>query len=355
MKRVCVFCGVKPASKSREHVLPKWLIRLTGDPNRNFGLWVDFSNGKQRVFPAKEFTFPACLECNTSYSSFELDVKRVVTKILVKESLDRLELDHLLDWLDKVRIGLWLGYRYLDKNMFGIEPNYHIAKRIGRSDRFLQFYRIPGARDGLTFHGVNSPIFAHMPSCFGLRINDVYFFNASTTQLLSRRAGFPFLAEPFSDTEGTVHGEEKLGLGRLMLPLIRSQFIRSDISIYQPISPLLDDDLFVTPWVSEHRLEMTKRKGFPIVRKGAKVSWMDESSRLQLDDIDRPDGPKLMGYRLAAQVFSYQKHLLLNSIPMRFENPDDATAYSYDVKRMKEVQSIMINKCSQGIMQIMTK
>jgi hypothetical protein len=36
MAEVCVFCGERPQSKTKEHVIPKWLIEMTGgDGNRH--------------------------------------------------------------------------------------------------------------------------------------------------------------------------------------------------------------------------------------------------------------------------------------------------------------------------------
>lgn len=38
MDKFCVFCGSKPESKNKEHILPQWLLKLTGDPNREIFL-----------------------------------------------------------------------------------------------------------------------------------------------------------------------------------------------------------------------------------------------------------------------------------------------------------------------------
>ena len=39
MNKICVFCGLQPHSKNKEHIIPQWLIKMTGEPNRqaNFG------------------------------------------------------------------------------------------------------------------------------------------------------------------------------------------------------------------------------------------------------------------------------------------------------------------------------
>ncbi|HDR2534145.1 TPA: hypothetical protein QCI12_004383 [Enterobacter roggenkampii] len=31
----CIFCGDKPENKNKEHVIPKWLIEMTGDKKRS--------------------------------------------------------------------------------------------------------------------------------------------------------------------------------------------------------------------------------------------------------------------------------------------------------------------------------
>jgi hypothetical protein len=36
VNKVCVFCGEKPTNKTKEHIIPEWLIELTGDINRDF-------------------------------------------------------------------------------------------------------------------------------------------------------------------------------------------------------------------------------------------------------------------------------------------------------------------------------
>ncbi len=38
MEKFCVFCGSKPESKNKEHILPQWLIKMRDDPNREIYL-----------------------------------------------------------------------------------------------------------------------------------------------------------------------------------------------------------------------------------------------------------------------------------------------------------------------------
>jgi hypothetical protein len=71
MEKICVFCGERPERKTNEHVLPKWLIRLTGDPSRRamFGLGIQGSDVKARIFSFDAFKFPACRDCNELFSA----------------------------------------------------------------------------------------------------------------------------------------------------------------------------------------------------------------------------------------------------------------------------------------------
>lgn len=69
----CVFCGERPVSKNREHVIPQWLIAMTGDPNREVTIGLDLNSTplKRRRFAFKSFTFPACEQCNERFSGLE--------------------------------------------------------------------------------------------------------------------------------------------------------------------------------------------------------------------------------------------------------------------------------------------
>jgi hypothetical protein len=55
--------------------------------------------------------------------------------MLARQLVSAPELNVFLDWMDKIRVGLWLGIRYLDRNSFPVDPNFYIAHRIGTADR----------------------------------------------------------------------------------------------------------------------------------------------------------------------------------------------------------------------------
>jgi hypothetical protein len=138
MEKSCIFCGKKPHDKNKEHIIPKWLIKLTGNPNRIFYLgtpWLHNSSGRNHS--ANQFQFPACNECNDRFSELEESSRNTINKILSCSKITTREIDLILDWFDKIRVGLWLGYRYLENNYFGIDPHFYINSRIGRADRAL--------------------------------------------------------------------------------------------------------------------------------------------------------------------------------------------------------------------------
>jgi hypothetical protein len=195
LSKVCIFCGNPPSGKNKEHVIPQWLIRATGNPTRKVYLGRDWSSPdlKQRVYSLSAFTFPACTACNTEFSALEASAKRVVELLLALQPVSANDFDILLDWFDKVRVGLWIGLLYLNKNYRDIDPQFYIKSRIATRDRLLMIYQDQGELDGISIFGVESPIFQVMPSCFGLTINNLHFFNASAQDLLSTFLGFPHL------------------------------------------------------------------------------------------------------------------------------------------------------------------
>lgn len=241
MEKFCVFCGENPEEKNMEHVIPKWLIELTGDVNRKIRVDFDFGDIdhiNMREYSFNAFKFPACKECNTKFSKLEGITKPIIIKMINRKDLNESEVSTLLDWIDKIRIGLWLAYLYLNKNYCSIDPNYHISFRVGASDRMIAIYFSKEKINRINFMGVNIPIFQYTPCCFTLVINEIYLFNLSTNYLISRRIGFPFPESSFlldGDKEGKNLIELRPGLGRVLRPLIKRPLIKPCTELYQPI------------------------------------------------------------------------------------------------------------------------
>jgi hypothetical protein len=196
-RRFCVFCGEKPVSKTNEHIIPLWLIRLTGDPNRKIKLGPLVGQKKPLEFSFDMLQFPACKECNERFGKLEESVQPIVENLIAFEKVTSQEFDIFLDWLDKVRIGLWLGYHHLlDKNFWRIKPNFHISDRMGTTDRVVIIYRSQDYINRINFTGVGTPAFAYSPTCFTLTINSLCFTNISTDFILAKHSGLPYIYIP---------------------------------------------------------------------------------------------------------------------------------------------------------------
>lgn len=282
--KYCVFCGQKPNNKTKEHVIPHWLIALTGDPNRKVNLGLLKEKGdqalKQRQYSFDSFTFPACEKCNHKYSELEGKAKYIIEKILSDEVILSDEMSILLDWFDKVRVGLWLGYHQLDKNIADINPGFHIATRIGQYDRALFISKSDNPSPKLNFGGADTIAFAYTPSAFTLIINNYYFANISYNFLFSRRIGFPYpkkiiaLADEMSDSR--VEADIDRGIGRVMHPLIRFPVGAECVEIYQPMfkGDLIEGEVaeYYDGYVEENSLDFENGVGAIYRGEGKKFS-----------------------------------------------------------------------------------
>lgn len=290
--KFCVFCGKKPESKTKEHIIPQWLIKLTGDLNREISLGADTKHFratgeiKMLKFSFSSFQFPACNSCNNEFSELEVKTKTIVEKVLSNDYLTSLEINTLLDWFDKVRIGLWLGSLLLDLEMAPITPNFHIKKRIAEKDRCLFVYEMKNdGWKGIQFTGFNAPIFKFNPSCFALRINNYQFLNISFDFLFSKNIGFPYPKSQklLKDSEEimTVMNE---GTQKINFPLLHTKHLTPSIEIYQPIIPKKmmrreDDnekDIYDNEYVKNNCINFFDGKG--------SIFFVENKNLIKLDD-----------------------------------------------------------------------
>ena len=240
MAKHCVFCGRKPQDKSKEHVVPRWLIELTGEPNRNafFGFTKKLQSREveARKFAFDRFTFPACSDCNQKYSDLEARAKAHLCNVLDGKTLAGSELSDFLDWFDKVRVGAWLGMRLLDKDIAEVEPNFHIETRLGQFDRMLIVEKSDTVQKRLNIGGAETLSFALTPSAFLLIVNGYYFTNISSMFLCSRRLGFPFIktARLHPDRED-VEVDLVEGRERIMSPILRKRVAENGRRFFQPM------------------------------------------------------------------------------------------------------------------------
>lgn len=301
----CVFCGQKPDEKTLEHVLPRWLIEHTGDPKRTVQLGQTWKDGPEKpqtiTFAFDQFRFPACRACNGKFSKLESDAKRIILSLETHEDVSIKEVDTLLDWFDKVRVGLWLGSRQLGTALFRANaPKFFIENRMRHADRSLFITRFPNTdMKGLSFFGTQTPIFGSMPSVFGLRINDLFFINASRSSLFSMRAGWPFVKDIPEGTSGLVRYRPKFfkGTERQMPPLIPYAWKFPCLRIYQPIVGTVQagatlPELLTTSWMTEQLIGDGSTAGRLLIedrgtlRKAEKIGPLERKLMIQLESSD---------------------------------------------------------------------
>ncbi|MGN6719671.1 MAG: hypothetical protein ACTHLX_20050, partial [Candidatus Binatia bacterium] len=185
----------------------------------------------------------------------EGEVKGLVISLLARESIAADKYVLLLDWLDKVRVGLWLGYSYLHKNPLNISPSFHIDSRIGKKDRMVAIYTVETQNQGLNTYGAETLCFQYQPSCFSLNINNTYLLNMSWDFLCSARCGFPFPKEAIIDLEySNVSITHKV-----KHPIFRKKLIKPSIHVYEPI--IQATDFSADDWLQRRLIPSSTHKG----------------------------------------------------------------------------------------------
>jgi len=320
-KRQCVFCGQPPTNKNREHIVPKWLLELTGDPSRVVTMAIDPQSGEPIKFSWSALVMPACEACNLEYSALEAAVKPIVLALLDRQPITSREAFALLDWLDKVRICLWLHQIIMQRTTETIDPHLHVGNRIGTKDRLLHLYTLDGKGKGLNAFGIESLIFQHQPSCFALRVNDIILFNASSDYAFSRSCGFwhPERVERHIDGEfaGQVAFIGYEMTRKITHPILEYPLPKATLRIVQPIAQRGAGGEFLGPLRQNESYHLTHMSD---CTRGAGVIFQ------QLDDEVRPifdlDAPLIFegvdsinngnAGEIVAQLYRFQTHLFQN-------------------------------------------
>jgi len=148
--------------------------------------------------------------------------------------LDNCDINLLFTWLDKVRIGLWLGSLYY-RNPFGIEPNFYISQGTFQRDRALFIYKFNNNKSRINFVGIEGYAFQIIPNCFTLIINNFAFSNLASHHLLSKNLGLPYPKEPeYIIGSGGLSIFEK-GAEKFNYPLIEKSFDNQCKEFYQSV------------------------------------------------------------------------------------------------------------------------
>ncbi|HOP10891.1 MAG TPA: hypothetical protein PK629_05310 [Oscillospiraceae bacterium] len=313
MGKYCAFCGESPIDKTKEHIIPKWLIEYTGDLNRNIRVGLDFDKKEERIFSFNQLTLPACNICNNKFSELEANAKKVILELVENNSLTVSNMSVLLDWLDKVRIGLWLLFYSLNKNPLSISPHFFIQERLGKRDRMVIIYRFLKRDEGINFIGTDSFVFQLTPCCFALRVNNYFLFNISFDYLFSRRIGFPFPDCFHIDESGKLFIDVQPGIERVMLPLIRGYNFEPGIQIFQPMFyPFSEEQclssLYDKPYVREKCLDYDNGIGYPFIYDVANRKLKVENINIPVCGINYESSISILG----KQTYQTQINLLQN-------------------------------------------
>jgi len=249
MEKTCIFCGKPPKNKTKEHIIPKWLIEFTKQNFKKlpFGPYYKFDESNKlilefRTFSFKSFVYPACKTCNNEYSELEKRAKVVVLKLLNESPLANIDFNLLLSWFDKIRIGLYVANIYNSQNILGIQPKFYINQGAQTKDRMLLIYKIHDRADNLLFGGVGLPAFIHYPLSFFLIINNFGFLNIWDDLFLAKSFGLPYPEKKIlwydQNFDVIVPGTNKIEY-----PVIGIKYQEACTQIYQPIL----NDIFKNP------------------------------------------------------------------------------------------------------------
>lgn len=344
-KKKCLFCGADLKEKSKEHILPQWLLKMTGDPKRVVDIGLNYKTGKPIRFDWSSFVSPACQSCNSRFSNIENRAKGYVEKLLERQPLTSYEYNDFLNWIDKVRIGSWLALLLIQQNPSQVNPNFYINTRIASKDRMIAIYPINSDEMGLNIFGTHTIIFENMPSCFALKINNILILNMSCDFLFSGRCGFPFPRK----FETLLDGEDKgkMGIGKIMIkrrimhPLMRKKIFKPSIHLYQPMMfkdqdgnyppNFHDDSILSDPFFVQHTMKKNDiGKGVLFRQHTDRVDPIfDFEAPIPFQDIVGKDSKPM--YELISQVYKFQNFLYENKAKYKTIDKDKLIS----LKRLK--------------------
>jgi hypothetical protein len=221
---------------------------------------------------------------------------------------------------------LWLGYhQLLDKNYWQITPNFYIADRIGTTDRLLLIYRTNGVKTRVNFPGVDTPAFAHSPTCFCLAINNLYFINISADFLLARRAGLPYPKSIYlrADSMSLASTPFLSGTEKITYPVMGYNYNRQCAIVAQPIFKKFVEsmaDTYGREYIKNKTL--TPGKFRPIVQRQGQVKLYPEEASLDWLPVDVHDENKM---RLISVILTLQLQIEMLRRVRVWKGEDKAT------------------------------
>ncbi|WP_346546760.1 hypothetical protein [Pantoea agglomerans] len=284
MKPPCVFCGNQPNDKNKEHVFPKWLLKMTGFDEKEMSVGSNWDTNKEIVFNSLSYTFPACKSCNDAFSVIEGKVKPIMESLLLDQNVTGQDIELLLDWFDKIRISAWLGVKYLNKNIFTMTPKYYINQRKGIKDRYLSITNTYQEGKTLNISGINTIGFMVSPTALTLRVNNLIFVNCSSDLIISRKLGFPY-----KKLEIPTPGSEKIDIimgkatKKAFPKLFSSKLYSPSIFIAQPIFKIYKEfqpDLYDDDYIKDNSYDYGNGVGKIFFGKGTEIKTVERDETL---------------------------------------------------------------------------
>jgi hypothetical protein len=257
---------------------------MTGFHSKDTSVGTNWSTGREIVFPAKNYTFPACDICNNKFSVLEAKVKGIIERLQEDVDVNGAELELLFDWFDKIRVGAWLGVAYLNKRVFASPPNHYINDRFGTKDRYLSITNTYLPEKTLNWSGVNTMTFMSSPTALALRVNNLIFVSASTDFLVSKSLGFPF-APWETHMPGSTVGHFGLSPGTQKIeadcfkskPYIPGYILRQAIFKYAVQS---NPELYANDFVTSNSYDINAGVGKIFFQKDQKTSVLERSAQV---------------------------------------------------------------------------
>lgn len=273
MNKFCVFCGQPPVDKNREHIIPQWLIKYTNRGKMPVVKVLQDGELKPKI-SYQNFTMPACEACNEKFSELEGAVKPILLNILAEKPVSAREISILLDWFDKVRLGLRLSMVYLQNGLNQEKPHTFINQRTGLVDRMLIIEKIKQQPDvRLAFPDIHTQFFKSAAQSFQFVIDNYVFTNASAHFLVSGKLGFPYATHIETiDAPNVMIDNWQRGKERARGPVFGNVYPAADkIIVYQPIfkpfvanaNPLYDND-----YVKSHCIDYANGLGGIFYQRG---------------------------------------------------------------------------------------
>ena len=350
VNKVCVFCGKKPENKTVEHIIPKWLIEMTGDLNRNMRIY-PVLNKKTGELEEKHLSFngfvlPACKKCNEEFGIKEGEIKIIVEKILNDEMVSQMQVNLFLEWMDKIRVGLWLIFYFWRSNLQGIEPNYYINQRINAADRLLYIYKTDYQGNGrINFGGAQTIVFQYSPICFYLVINNYVFFNISTHTFLSKRLGFPYARKIEFTKDLKFFMTMEKGKERILHPIFNKPFVKGAVKVFQPIfyhEKSVVPEIYKNEYIYNNSLDYDLGLGKVFRDRENKIVPFEELENNYLipqkvhTDID-------LLSEIGKQTFIMQNYFIKKKVGTKFLSEERAKNYEQQIRSSVSINNLFLS------------